>query len=143
SRAEALKLHVHPDVQLESWDPGGFRLLASTTEADDSQVLSLVDPAAGLEPSRRPTALFAFRGHELHARQRTWWQLGPHVSALSTEIAYELARGSLFQLAVKFPAQRWRVEAVALEPEEALRSWSVAGPLVLVDLQRGLNARHP
>lgn len=143
SRAEALKLVIHPDVQLESWDPAGFRLLASTMDADAAQVLSLVDPAEGLEPSRRPACMFTTQGHDLHTRQRSWWQVGPQGSTLSTEIAYDMARGHMFQLAVRVPTQRWRVETVELEPKEALRSWSVAGPVLLVDLQRGLTARQP
>lgn len=145
ARGEALKLQVHPDVQMESWDAAGFRLLSSTTTSDGSQVLSLVDPAAGLDPSRRPVAAFKSQGFELLTREQVRWHIGPKGSTLTADIAYELAQGHLFQLSVKLPGPNtsWHVEAVAAEPKETLRSWATSGSLLMVDLQRGLNPRNP
>jgi len=144
-RGESLKVSIHSDVQMESWDPAGFRLVSSTTNNDGTQVLSLIDPAAGLEPSRRPVCQFKSRGFALLIRQQNWWHIGPTGSLLAADISYELVRGSLFQLALKLPVPStlWRVEAVQLEPKDALRSWVTTGPLLLVDLQRGLNPRNP
>ena len=145
SRGEALKVFIHPDVHMEAWDAAGFRLLSSTTDSDGSQVLSLVDPAVGLPPSHRPVGQFKSKGVELHTRQWSWWQIGPEESVLSADISYEAVRGSLYQLAVKLPVPNnlWRVEEVHIDPKDALRSWVSAGPLLLVDLQRGLNPRNP
>jgi hypothetical protein len=145
ARGETLKISVHPEVQLESWDAAAFRLLSSATEGDGSLVLTLTDTATGLDASRRPVAVFKSQGFEVVARQHTWWHIGPKGATLTAEIAYESARGSIFQLPIKLPVPNnlWRVEAVDLEPKEALRGWVTAGPLLLVDLRRGLNPRSP
>ena len=144
-RGEILKVSIHPDVHLQAWDSGGFRLVNSAMESGGSQVLSLVDPAGGLEPARRPGGQFKSQGVELITRQWNWWQIGPKESVLAAEISYELVRGSLYQLAVKLPVPNglWRVDTVELEPKDALRSWATTGSLLLVDLQRGLNPRNP
>ena len=144
-RGESLALVVHPDVQLEEWHNGGFRLDSSLTETDGTQVLTLVDPAPGFASSSRPSCRFKSGGCDVAATHNTWWRIGPKESVLTTDVAYEVQRGSLFQLALKLPtpAKLWRVEGVDFEPKDALRSWEASGPLLIVDLLRGLTPRNP
>ena len=145
TRGENLKIAINPDVQLEAWDAAGFRLVSSTTDSDGSQILALIDPAIGVGTSRRPSGQFKSRGFELITRQQNWWQIGPKEMLLAGDISYELVRGSLFQLRVKLPepGSLWRVKDVQLEPMEAMRSWAVTGPLLLVDLKSGLKPQLP
>ncbi len=140
-RGETLKLVVGPDVQLEAWNAGSFRLVSSSTESDGSQVLTLADREAAAP--RRPGCEFKCFGTEISARQQTWWQVRVNGASLHSEIVYESVRGNLFQLALRLPVPNnlWRVDSVELEPKDALLSYAAVGPLLLVDLQRGLNPR--
>jgi len=146
-QGETLKLQVHPDVRLDNWQPGGFRLAGTTTAADGSQVLTLVGSAASsaAAPLGRPTAQVRTQGVDFLARQRTWWQIDPQGSSLTAEITYEVSRGSLIELPVTLP-EGWQVDDLSVQPRELLRNWApvtTAGKLALVvDLQRPLVPRE-
>lgn len=144
-RGESLKIHIHPDLQLLHWDSAGFKLLSSGVEADGGQVLSLTDPVLGLAATKRPVALVKAQTGELRAGQRTWWSLEPRGSTLTSKIVYEVSAGSVHQLSLKLPApvNAWRLEAVETEPADALRSWYISGPLLFVELERGITPRAP
>src|SRR5262249_11788819 len=63
-----------------------------------------------------------------------------------TTITYVVSRGPLQQLAVKLPTAGgpYRVESVEIEPKELkglVRRWGPAGPVLLVELDRGLTPR--
>jgi hypothetical protein len=145
-QGETLKLELHPDVRLEHWQPGGFRLVGTSTSQDGLQILTLVGTEANLalQPAR-PAAQVRTQGVDFLARQRTWWQIGSQGSSLTAEITYEVSRGSLIELPVVLP-NGWQVNDVAMEPKELLRNWvpvSTGGrSTVVVDLQHGLTPRQ-
>jgi hypothetical protein len=148
---ETLELRLHPDVAPERWQPGGFRLTASRTEADGTLVLDLAGGGlASGSGARRPAALLRTSGVEYRARQLTWWRLAPAPggdvgaafaggSSLTVQLTYDVLRGHLFQLPVGLPPA-WEVDRVQLHPADLLQNYAVrteAGrPVLLVDLQR-------
>ncbi|MCI0457881.1 MAG: hypothetical protein L0Z62_13015 [Gemmataceae bacterium] len=140
TQREALSLQVHPDVQLENFRPGNFRLTRTGTATGGGQLLTLAD---GGNPGARPSALVRTQGSDFLVRQATWWQVGPTGSTLTSELTYEVARGTLFRLPVRVPAD-WELESVRLEPKELEGPWvSVPGKgslLVLTEPQRPLAA---
>lgn len=142
-QGESLELRLHADVQLDNWQAGGFRLLRTATESDGAQVLTLVGGLGDVPgaPPRRPSARVLSQGADFRARQLAWWQVGPEKSSLTSQIAYEVIRGRLFQLAVQLPAG-WEVDHVDLGPADLLRNWRVReegkASTLLVDLQRPL-----
>jgi hypothetical protein len=144
-RSETLKLAIHPDVQLERWMGGDFQWIGGATETDGTLTLSLVDARAAVgPPSTRPRCQLATGGADFTTTQETRWHVEPAATALTSAIAYHMARGRLHQLAVKLPVAGgpFHVDSVEVEPRELLQSWAVAGPLLLVDLQQGVTPRR-
>jgi hypothetical protein len=142
SRGESLELRVHPDVHLKDWRQGDFLLTTAATQADGTQVLTLA--GGGIQSDRtspaRPSAIVETSGVEVLARQRTWWQVRPRMSSLTTQIAYEVARGQLMHLSLALPP-RWNVDRVELTPADLLRDWEVRqenGPKLIVHLRKPL-----
>jgi len=145
-QGETLTLEVYPDVRLENWQPGGFRLVGTTTGMDGSQTLTLVGKGASpAPPMRRPAARVKTQGVDFLARQRTWWEIGPQGSALTAEITYSVSRGSLIELPVALPGG-WQVDEVSVQPKELLRTWSPVTTgdraTLVVELQRALTPRQ-
>ncbi len=133
-RGETLKLKLPADVVLEKWDAGAFRLSNGGSEADGGQTLILTTHQSA---APRPHGIVKSQGADFLARQRTWWQIGASHTHLTSEIAYEIQRGKLFQLACKLPkAGKWVVESVQMHPKDLLRGWVTTGSMVLVDLRR-------
>ena len=140
-RSETLKLQFHPDVHLGGWEGGDFQLAGAARETDGGLTLTLLDTrdaVGGL--SVRPRCQLLTGGPEFVTIQETRWHIEPGATSLRSEITYVLARGQLHQLAVKLPVTGgpYHVESVEVEPKGLLRSWSPAGPLLLVELQHGI-----
>jgi hypothetical protein len=149
-RGETLELHLHPDVYLEQWQPGGFRLTQARAEADGGQVLTLTGGGLTGAGQHRPSARLLTSGADLRAREVLWWQVAPALpaeagappgpsSSLTVLLTYDVVRGHLFQLPVALPPG-WDVDRLQLDPPELLRNW---GPrmeggrtVLVVDLQR-------
>jgi hypothetical protein len=156
SQGETLKLQVAPDIQLEGWQPGDFRVV-KTADLDGSQVLTLLEggltgsPQLDVLPTprkpfpRRPQAKLKMQGTALRVRQFLWWQLGPDGDALTVQTTYEVLRGSLFLLPLKLPAG-WRIESVNLDPPEVLLNWTrdleKNRTVLYVDLQKPLTPQR-
>jgi hypothetical protein len=140
SQTETLKLQIHPDVRLEDWQPGRFRLTRTAPTADGGRVLTLVDGEVA-RPGPRPTAAVRTHGVDFLARQLVWWHVGPAGSSLTAEVTCTVTRGGLLKLPVRV-AGDWQVQEVRVEPRELFANWVPAGTkgnaLVLVDLQRGV-----
>ncbi len=157
-RGEELRILVHPDVRLDSWHSGGFRLLDTATQAEGEaqtpfHCLTLSGGGVELEGvTRRPSAHLLAGGVEFRARQAAWWRLSPEQPTLTLQIAYEVSQGQLFQLPVQLPPG-WDVDHVEAVDETKrerpvnLRTWSVRPDFpdkgkttLLVELQRPLLA---
>lgn len=150
-RGESLELRLHPDVQLEQWQPGGFRLNGSRTEANGWQVLTLSGGGLANGPEvRRPGARIHTHGVDFWARQLLWWQVavppageaattGAAQSSLTAQLTYEVSRGRLFQMPVALPPG-WEVDRLQLTPTDLLRNWNVlpekGRQVLLVELQK-------
>lgn len=143
-RSETLQMQFHPDVHLERWEGGDFHLTGGATETDGGLTLTLVDTRATIKPpSARPRCQLVTGVAEFAATQQTRWTIEPEATSLHCEIAYDVSRGQLHQLAVRLPAigGPYQVESVELTPKDLLRDWAPAGQLLLVELQRGLTPR--
>jgi hypothetical protein len=139
SRGETLKLVFHPEEVLESWNPGSFRIEQLATEDDGSQSLGLVDtqPEGG---GSRPKFLLRAPTLEFNVRQESRWRLTTTGSELICDLHYEVSRGRLYEAQFRLPKTGvWRV--VSVEPPEAQRALSVAGPIVSVELNNGVSPR--
>jgi hypothetical protein len=149
-RGETLELHLHPNVYLEQWQPGGFRLTQARTEADGSQLLTLVGGGLTGSGQHRPSARLLTSGVDVRARQILWWQVAPAQagdpvglpggqSSLAVLLSYNVVRGHLSQLPVALPPG-WDVDRLQLDPPELLRNWTLrtegGRAELLVDLQR-------
>lgn len=139
-QTEKLHLVIHPDVRLENWQTGSFRLLKSES-VDNAAALLLTDSDGGPAPRKRPSATIRTLGADWHAQQQMWWQITPQGSLLHCQIHFNIARGSLFQVPLQLPKDA-RIEQVRFEPADGLRSWysvnQPKGPLLILDLQRPL-----
>ncbi|MBL8797835.1 MAG: hypothetical protein JNM56_28315 [Planctomycetia bacterium] len=140
-RGETLQLRVHPDLLMEDWQPGGFRVTRANFQADGWQVLTL---AAGIDAGpnpARPAARLQTPGPEFKVRQLAWWQIGAQ-SSLTAQLTYDVVHGRLFALPLTVPTG-WEVEHVELQPADLLRHWTPLqdkGKTILqVELQRALD----
>jgi hypothetical protein len=140
-RGEALTLRFHPDLKVEDWQAGSFRVVGAAAEADRTQVLTLV--GGGLEPdgARRPFARLLAPAAEYRCQQLAWWQPNARPAALTLQLTYEVSQGSLFQLPVQLP-DGWEPERVDLAPAGLLASSRLqvenGRPVLRVELQRPL-----
>ncbi|HWG46367.1 MAG TPA: hypothetical protein VN688_26630, partial [Gemmataceae bacterium] len=128
---ETLALWLHPDLRVESWNPGGFRLINSISESGGErrigmQHLTLLGGGLGPEGSaanaapRRPKARFQAYGVEFRARQMAWWRCDAGGMTLTLQIGYEVSHGQLFELPVLLPAG-WTLERIEMSPGNLLR----------------------
>jgi hypothetical protein len=137
-RGEVLTVRVHPDLKLEDWRAGSYRLVESTVTPDRWQVLTL---HAGLVRTghARPVGRLHLAGPDDHVRERLWWTADAARMTLIAQLAFEVARGPVFQVPLRLPAG-WEVERIESDPPDLLASADPppAGPTVTVDFQRPL-----
>lgn len=142
-RGETLVLVVPAAHPVDRWDPGQFRLVGASADKDGGQTLNLVDLDPEAAAPRRPRLTLITSLSDLHVRQQSRWTITPAGMTLNADLACQVQRGQQFQLGVRLPGGAWRVDDVIAEPKEALRSWTAAGPLLTIDLQRALDPRNP
>jgi hypothetical protein len=143
SRGETIALWLHPELRVENWDFGSFRLASSEIErSSGGQLVTL--QGGGLGPLRRPSGHFRIRPVEFRVQQSTWWRWGASGLSLTAQVAWDFSQGQLFQLPVRLPPQ-WKVEKVELNPAWLLRDWRIRGPsdnaTLLVALTEPIGAR--
>ncbi len=148
-RGESLTLLVYPEVTLDAWQPGGFRLSGSRSTAEGLElrlVGGLLDEPESAKPrlSARPSARVRARGTDFRARQWARWSLlEPERPRLRAQIEYEVLHGRLFRLNLELPAD-YEVERVEVTPTVQRRGWEVRNehgrPTLVVDLEQPLVA---
>ncbi len=153
-RGETLEVRCHPDVRMEDFRPGAYRLTdaAPHTDPDSAvafEVLTLLGGGVEVEGTpagktpRRPAARLHSGGVDFRARQAAWWQVADDRMSLTLQITYHVTQGQLFQLPVQLPPD-WEIEGVELNPADQLRNWNIhsekAKSTLLVDLQRPVTA---
>ena len=137
NRGETLLLRLHPDLQMEHWNPGDFRLEnAETVQDPEHGALHqltlrggglLADPLPGQAANqtgapRRPTAQVQAVGTSFGVRQASWWQVAPGRQTLTLSLTYEVLQGQLSQQVVRLPTG-WEVDTVKVgDPGLASRS---------------------
>jgi hypothetical protein len=140
-RGETLLVRVPPELRLENWKPGSFRISSHLLEGSGSHLLTLARSLTSGGTVHRPSAVLRIQTVELRAKQLSWWQLRPNTSTLTTEINYDVTRGHLFDFSVLLPTE-WSVDEVKLNPPQLLRNWRVVHekgpPRLVVDLRGSL-----
>ncbi len=153
---ERLELKFDPDLRLEDWQPGDFRLMKADEEPDADrrelfQRLTLLggglvaDGAAAQDTdaqSRRPAVRLLAPGTEHRARQLAWWQVRSVGESLAVQVSYEVTHGVLERLPLLLPWD-WDVEEVKVNPGLLKSSRVDRGkgrPILLVELNEPLRA---
>ncbi|MCC6418931.1 MAG: hypothetical protein IT429_11910 [Gemmataceae bacterium] len=143
AQRENLILQIHPDVRMDDFRPGTFRLTRTGSAADGSQILTLADGGRPTGPIR-PVAQVRTQGIDFHVSQRTLWHVGPRGSTLTAELACEVTRGTLFKLPLRITPE-WTVEEIRVQPEALQGTWGTVpvkgAQLVVADLAKPLPAR--
>jgi hypothetical protein len=149
-RGETLEVRCHPDVRLENWKGGGFRITDAAARPEPDHPLPFhaltlqgggvdAEGVAAGKPLVRPSARLHTGGVDFRARQMAWWQIADDRMSLTLQITYDVNQGQLFQLPVLLPAD-WDIERVELNPGRLLRHWNVRQEknrsILLVDLHQ-------
>jgi hypothetical protein len=128
-RMETIELGWSPQLRLDRWQAGDYRISApDTKKVDGMRVLTLIGSGLPGGAPNRPQARLQTHGIDAHARALTWLRAGPASSTLDVQIAYEVRQGRLFEEQV-WIAPGWEVEQVSCSaPTERLRTWAVKNP---------------
>ncbi|VTS06599.1 hypothetical protein [Tuwongella immobilis] len=145
-RGETIELRVHPELQLEAWNPGGYRLSRSDVGRENEQILTLL-PSLSDTPNRRPrpSAVPRLLGTEVHVQQQLDWQIEADRTTLTTRMRCDVRRGVLSQFPVMIPPG-WLVDSIEVTPRELAPTFTVQNgpaPLVNIELQRPLGPGQP
>jgi hypothetical protein len=133
SRGETLTLRVHPDLQLDAWAPGGFRLVDSLTAADRTQVLTM---RSVLGITARPEVRIRPAGTVLDVKENIDWSVDAGGGLLTAQLEYDVVRGSTAGLNFSVPPG-WDVDTVESSPADPSLSWRVLqGRRLAVELGR-------
>ncbi len=141
---ETLLLTVHPDVALDAWEAGGFRLVESRSDAE-GQTLRLIGGLLGEEGkadrASRPSVRIQTLATDFRARQVALWKVDPDRSIYAARITYTVLRGRLFRLALELPPG-YEPEAVITEQDGQIRNWETrtehGKPTLVVELAQPL-----
>ncbi|HLJ98123.1 MAG TPA: hypothetical protein VKU02_33495 [Gemmataceae bacterium] len=143
-QGETLLLQLAPDVRLEDWQPGGYKLLTAASEPTGGQTLTLQSGLSTGATMARPNAQIRIQEPEYRVHELLWWHIGADSAALTVQIDYEIVRGRLFRLPIVLPAN-WYLDHVDLHPKELLwNSTPLSGErgqtVLIVELQRALES---
>jgi hypothetical protein len=129
---ETLVLHLQPDVSLDAWDAGGFRLVEAKGDADGQMLRligGLIDGAdgkpAGPNTAGRPSARVRSRGIDFRAREAALWRADPEHPSFTAQFNFEVLRGRLFVLPLELPAGYEDIESIETVPLGQVRNFEV------------------
>jgi hypothetical protein len=151
-QGETLLLRISPEVTLDNWQNGHFRLNRSALADDGTTEISLegggleAGPTGRAASKNRPTAKLWPLAVDYRVRQQTLWQLQRPNPSLTSQLTVEMNRGRLQQIPLQLPLD-WEVEQVDSVPADLVSHWQVlpqgnASILHLV-LKRLLSAPAP
>lgn len=125
-QGETLLLQLHPDVQLNGWNAGDFRLVDVALADTDIQTLSLEGgfPSTTATSRQRPRAEIASVAPTFTVTQRTDWDITSSGSRLTTRLQCQPTVEALEQLECLLPLD-WEVTSVTIGPDEASPRWQV------------------
>lgn len=140
TRGESLEVHLAPDMPTGPWDFGTFETTQLTTDPLGKQIIRLAQTAPDIASARRPSLHLPPKEMELRTSEQMEWHLGPRSAELKANLQYALARGNVFAIAVKLPGAGtgYAIESLELLPAESLRSWSLSGDTLIVELKQAL-----
>jgi len=153
-RGETLDLILHPDVQLDNWQPGNFQLRESRSadpKLPDSKfkegvhALKLAFAGGDRAASKRPGGVLKTHEPQYLVEEHLRWEVSPGTLALQTTLNVRVVRGRLFQLPLNLLPSRkynWRVRSLKVEPLSLVHDWSVAGSQLLINFQSVLGERN-
>jgi hypothetical protein len=137
-RGESVTLRVHPDLHLDNWRAGSYRLTDSAVTPDRWQVLTL---QAGLirTSSGRPTATLRRAGPDYQVREQSRWHVAPDRMTLTAKLAVQVARGPVEAIPIRLPVG-WSVERIEADPPDLLAAETpnAVDQLLRIALQRPL-----
>ncbi len=133
-RGERLTLHIHPDLQLEDWKPGGFRPIPAIA-ADPFQVVSLQRKAVGADSSARPQARIRTAPPAFDVVEALEWVVDPDRMTLTADLRVSARRGTLFQTSWQVPAG-WDVEQVEGQPADPGLRWQARPGALTIEPSR-------
>ena len=140
---ETVTILTSPDLAVEAFKSGDFRVVQTSVDKFGAHTIALKQSWPGQK--ERPGGLVRSAHGEGTAQQNAVWRVGGTGSSLSSQVTLLLNQGKLFQLAFKMPkgVKPWKVEGVEMTPKGLLRSWSVVGPTLLIDLNRPVEPDQP
>jgi hypothetical protein len=100
-------VRLAPDLRVEGWAPGDYRLADAPAAPEAARALALVGtfvgPGADAPFRRPPTVRAAAHEPEFATVERLEWDLAPDRAALVARVEVRVRRGPLFHLAVRPP----------------------------------------
>ena len=116
-RGEVLSIRIHPDLMLEDWRAGEFRLTESIVSPDRWHVLTL-HPA--LSRDYRQTVRELETGlRDYRVREKLTWEVTPDRMTVTAKLAFDIARGSVEDIALQLPAN-WAVRHIEADLPDLL-----------------------
>src|SRR5205807_2434156 len=143
--AERVEVRIHPELKLDDWRPGDYRLTDAAFAADQTRVLSLVGtllPPGADEPFRRPPHVrVSGSGPDFTTSETVEWRLDGTRSTVTARIAVKVRRGPLFQLTFRTPTGA-TLDRVTATPDDLIsdHQLSAASQTVTVEFFRPLAA---
>jgi len=144
SRGETIRLTMSPEVRMQSWNNGGFRIVSTTAESDGGQTINLVTTLLHLDGLSRPSAVPNAGVLECEARQSLAWRLLPGTQTFEADIQIFVKQGKLHQFRILGPSgDSWAVASVQVEPKDVLPTWHEEKSFVYVRLNQGWPPAEP
>ena len=101
-RGERLSLQLDPDLQLEDWKPGDFRLLPAA-DTGTAQLLALQSVATASATGARPSARVRSVAGAFRTRENWEWRVAPDRMTVTAQVQLVARRGPVFQCAWQVP----------------------------------------
>jgi hypothetical protein len=140
---ESLEIKVAPELKLEKWSPGDYRLVDGQFLVDQTQVLTLTGaylPAGADRVVRQaPTLGTAAAEAVFSTAEQIDWRFERDRTVARFTLALQVLRNPLFRLPVRFPMEYAFVRASSPR-EDLIASASAVGNVATIEFARPLTA---